>query len=79
VLQQFDESVKGERKQRCWTEDRQIDQHRGSTCINNSQCCGSGLLFALRTRLLQDLTVHSASDLEFSCVMTDSTGGGELT
>ena len=43
MLQQFDESVKGERKQRCGKEDRQIDQHRGSTFINNSLCCGSAV------------------------------------
>ena len=40
VQQQFDESVKGDRKQISGTEDRQIDQHMGSACINNSQCCG---------------------------------------
>jgi hypothetical protein len=36
-----------------------------------------GLLFALRTQLLQVLTVRSAADLEFACAMTDSTGGSE--
>ena len=37
-----------------------------------------GLLFALRTQLLQVLTVHSAYDLEFACAMKDSIGGSDL-
>ena len=37
-----------------------------------------GLLFALRTQLLQVLTVHSASDLEVACAITDSTRGSYL-
>ena len=75
VLQQFDESVKGERKQRCGTEDRQIDQHRGSICINNSQCCG----FAVCT---SHATAASSSNSSFGlrprgCLRNDRQHGGK--
>jgi hypothetical protein len=51
VLQQFDESVKGERKQRSGTQYRQIDQHRAVlvSIIHNAV----GLVFALRTQPLR--------------------------
>jgi hypothetical protein len=38
----------------------------------------AGLLFALRTQLLQVPTVHSASDPEVACAMAGSSGGTDL-
>lgn len=41
MLQQFDESVEGDGKQRSGMGDTEIGQQMGRTYINNSECCGS--------------------------------------